>query len=63
MSVCLTVGGADEGKAGDDPEEGHDVDDDAPKDRAAVLSLEASSSQPIRAQPGWLSSAAAAYHT
>lgn len=30
----LTVGGADEGKAGDDPEDGHDDDDDDDDDVA-----------------------------
>lgn len=46
----LTVGGADEGEAGDDPEEGHgdDVDDDVPKDRAAVLSPNSAGPRPIR---------------
>lgn len=32
VCLCLTVGGADEGEAGDDPEEGHgDADDDVLK--------------------------------
>lgn len=49
----LTVGGADESKAGDDPEEGHGYDEDAVlKVWAAVLSLNSAGSQPIRAACG-----------
>lgn len=58
--MCLTVSGADEGKAGDDPEEGHgddDDDDDVLKDRAAVLTLNCAEPQPIRALAGLSSSA------
>lgn len=59
LCVCLTVGGADKGKAGDDPEEGHgdDDDDDVLKDQAAVLSLNRAGPQPIRALAGLSSSA------
>lgn len=51
QSLSLTVSGADEGEAGDDPEEGHvddDEDDDVLKDRAALLSLNPAGPQPIR---------------
>lgn len=59
MCVCLTIGGADEGEAGDDPEEGHgdDDDDDVLKERAALLSLNPAGPQPIRTASGLSSSA------
>lgn len=51
--MCLTVGGADKGEAGDDPEEGHgDDDDEVLKDGAAVLSLNSAGPQPIRSLAG-----------
>lgn len=56
--MYLTIGGTDEGEAGDNPEEGH-VDDDGEvlKGRAAVLSLDSAGSQPIRALVNLSSSA------
>lgn len=57
LRVCLTVGGADEGEAGHDPQEGHG-DDDALKERAALLSLCCAGPQPIRELAGLSSSAA-----
>lgn len=55
--MCLTVGGADEGEAGHDPEEGHGDDDVVLKDQAALLSLNPEEPQPIRAVGGLSSSA------
>lgn len=57
MSLCLTVGGANEGEAGDDPEEGHGDDDDVLRDQAAVLYLNSAWPQPIRVSGGLSSSA------
>lgn len=57
LRVYLTVGGADEGEAGHNPQEGHG-DDDVLKERAALLSLHCAGPQPIRELAGLSSSAA-----
>lgn len=60
-SVFLTIGSADKGKVGNDPEEGHVDDGDVPVDESHLYTHagSASTNQGIR----WSALLSGAYHT